>query len=78
MISRDPEFYFPSDHAYNRAKQRGIDFEIVAETIESGQVKDAYGSNCKLFVKEIPTHENPIGVIADVETGKIITIEHRE
>jgi len=74
-ISRNPEQYELTNHAYNKAKQRDIPFELVSNVIQNGDISDAEGDNCKLFVNESHLDILPVGVVANVDTKEIITIE---
>lgn len=76
-VPREKSFYWPSDHAYNRAEQRNIDWEYVAETLAQGEIKRCHKEDCKLFVHDFYGLDTPIGVIADIQTGEILTVEWR-
>jgi hypothetical protein len=77
-VPRDPSFYSPTTHAGQQAKHRNIGWDTVAETIETGDVKPSHKQNCCLFVKEYPTLENAVGVVANYKDGVVITIEFRK
>ena len=76
-ISRNPEDYRPTTHAGQQAKHRDIDWQHVAETIREGDIKNSHKENCVLFVKEFISKDKPVGVVANVEDGAIITVEYR-
>jgi len=76
-VPRQPSYYYPGYHAYQQHKHRDIDWKDVARTIEEGEIRDANGTDNKLFVKEFPALDNPIGVVVDTSDGKIITVEWR-
>jgi len=76
-VSRNPEDYWPSNHAYNRSRQRGIDWPLVASTIKDGQLKESHKDGCKLFVEDYHFTDDPVGVVANVDSGEIITVEWR-
>jgi hypothetical protein len=77
-IPRDPEFYHPSEHARIRKRERDMSWDKVSNTIQNGRVKNAKGENCKLFVAEYEQDENPVGVMANVDNGEIITVQYRK
>lgn len=77
QVERDPGYYFPSDHAVNRAKERGIDWPLVASTIKDGEVVESHKDGCYLFIEEFEFVDDPVGVVA-AESGKILTVEWRE
>lgn len=74
QVERDPEHYYPSDHAVNRAKQRGIDWPLVASTIKDGEVKPSHKDGCYLFIEEFEFVDRPVGVVV-AESGEIVTVE---
>jgi len=76
-ISRNPDDYYPSDHATIRAKERGIDWPVVVNVIEQGEIKDSHKEDCVLFVDEYSFTPDPVGVVADYTDGEIITVEYR-
>ena len=77
-VSRNPRDYHPTVHAIDRAKTRGISFEVVAETIREGEVRPSHKDGCVLFVREFLDKNKPIGVVANRESGEVITVEHRK
>jgi len=74
-IPRDAGFYYPTTHTVDRAKTRDIDMELIATTIEDGYVQPAKGNkNLHRFIKEYAWLEHPIGVVANIKTGEIVTV----
>lgn len=76
-VPREPKHYFPSVHAIDRAKARGIDWDIVSKTIQDGEIKKSHKDGCRLFVKDYQHTDNPVGVVANIETGEILTVQWR-
>jgi len=72
-ISRDPSDYEPTNHALQRAKYRGIDLELVAETIEDGECYPSHKEDCRVFKRDFVHTEQPVHVVANVETQSVIT-----
>jgi transcriptional/translational regulatory protein YebC/TACO1 len=72
-VSRDPSDYEPTNHALQRAKYRGIDLELVAETIEQGECRESHEDDCKVFVNDFEHTDNPVRVVANVEMQSVIT-----
>lgn len=77
-VPREPKHYFPSVHAIQRSKDRKITWEETAETIQTGDIVDSHKENCKLFIKHFDYYEKPVGVVASITSGEIITVEFRE
>jgi len=77
-IPRDPSHYSPSVHAGQQRKHRGIDWEIVADTIQHGEVLDKHEDDCVMFVQEYEQLQAPVGVVANYKMGVLITIEFRK
>ena len=77
-VPREPNHYYPSEHAVVRHKDRKIPWEDAAATIKNGTVFDSHKENCKLFIKHFDYYEKPVGVVASVTSGEIITVEFRE
>jgi hypothetical protein len=77
MVSRDPSDYHPTVHCTQRSRERGISYEQIATTIQDGRIEPSPQDNCKLFVKEFDQELNPVGVVADIQANKIITVEYR-
>lgn len=73
-ISRDPSDYRPRDHALQRAKYRGIDLELVSETIADGSVDPSWEDNCHVFKKSSVHTDYPVRVVANTETCEVITV----
>jgi len=76
-VPREPKHYFPSVHAIDRAKARGIDWDIVSKTIQEGEIKKSHKDGCRLFVKDYQHTDNPVGVVANIESGEILTVQWR-
>lgn len=76
-IPRDPSAYHPTVHCIDRHKKRGIDLPDIAATIQTGEIKDSHEPGCSLFVKEFEYYPKPIGVVANTQTGEIVTVEYR-
>lgn len=76
-VPRDPSHYHPSTHAKQMSRDRGISFSKAAETISDGEVRRTHKPKCKLFVKEFAGDDYPVGVVANVEDGHILTVEWR-
>lgn len=77
QIPRDPSHYRLSIHAGQRRVERDIPKEAIADTIETGEVRHTNHENKRLFVKQYPGDEYPVGVVANVEDGEIVTVEWR-
>lgn len=77
-VPREPSFYHPSTHAGQQRKHRGISWDQVAETLAEGRVKTCHKPDCRLFVREFEDEDRPIGVVASVECGEILTVEWRK
>lgn len=76
-VPRDPEHYHPTIHAKDQRRHRGIDWLDVSEAIQEGEIRNSHEPECKLFVHECG-HAHPVGVVANVETGEIVTVEFRK
>jgi len=77
-IPRNPEFYYPSRHARIRKKEREIPWQKVTKTLKHGNVKNANGEHCKMFVCHFEKDEYPVAVVANVDIGEIVTVEWRK
>jgi len=73
-VSRDPSDYRPKDHAIDRAKYRGIDFDLIGKTIANGDVYTSHKSECRIFKQDYEHTDRPVRVVANVETGEVITV----
>ena len=73
-ISRDPSDYRPRDHVFDRANYRGIDLELVGKTISEGEVYPSHKSECRVFKRDYSFTDRPVRVVANVETGEVITV----
>lgn len=68
-VPRDPEHYYPSQHATIRKRERGIEWADVSEAIANGTVTESInGENQVLFYTESVT------AVANPECGEIITV----
>lgn len=76
-ISRNPEDYSPTTHAGQQAKHRNIHWDYVAEAIREGEIQQSHKEDCVIFVREFVSKDDPVGVVANVENGAIITVEYR-
>lgn len=76
-IPRNPNFYYPSTHAVQQQKHRDIRWELIAETIRTGELKGSHKENCELFVKDFTHTNHPVGVVANYVEGEVITVEWR-
>lgn len=74
-VPRDPGHYYPSDHAVQRAKERGIDWEDVAQAIAEGEIRQTHEPDRTLFVEEIAVDDERVGVVAHPQDGEIVTVE---
>ena len=77
-VSRNPEDYYPSQHACQRAKYRNIDWPLVASTIKDGEVRNSHKDGCKVFVEDYHFTDDPVGVVVDITSGEIITVQWRD
>lgn len=76
-VPRNPEEYHPTVHAVDRAKSRGIDWVLVSKTIQEGEVKRSHKDGCRLFINDYHHTDDPVGVVANVESGEIVTVQWR-
>jgi len=67
-VSRDPSEYRPTIHAGQRAKERGINWDRVADAIDGGEVRQTHRRGCRLFV------DDGVGVVVDVADREILTV----
>lgn len=73
-ISRDPSDYRPCNHALQRAKYRGIDLELVSETIAEGEAHPSWKEGCYVFTKDFVHTDHPVRVVCDIERGAVVTV----
>jgi len=73
-IPRDAGFYYPSEHAVIRKRDRNISWEIVSQTIETGEISEANGETRKTFTKWIADEGDILCVVACIKTGNIDTM----
>lgn len=76
-VPRDTDHYWPSIHASQQRKHRNIEWIVVAETIKHGEIKKSHKDDCCLFVHDLRDTDEPVGVVANYETGEILTVEWR-
>lgn len=74
QISRDPSDYRPRNHALQRAKYRGIDLELVGETIAEGSVHPSYENNCYVFKRDFEHTDKPVRVVVNAQRQCVITV----
>lgn len=73
-VSRDPADYHPSDHAFIRARERGIHEDLIGQAIREGHLQEAKGGYPSVrFILEAGLSE-PVGIVADADTGQITTV----
>jgi len=77
-VPRDPSHYELTIHAKQQRRHRDIHPQYIEETIKEGKIKNSHGENCVLFVREFISKDNPIGVVVNYGSGKIITVEYRK
>jgi len=77
-VPREPEFYHPTTHAGQQRKDRGIEWVQVSKTLADGRVKTSHKKCCRLFIREFEGLDKPVGVVADVTNGEIVTVEWRK
>lgn len=75
-ISRNPSDFSPTTHAKQQRKHRNIDWDAVADAIQEGEVKQSHKDDCVIFVHDCG-YTDPVGVVANVVEGAILTIEFR-
>lgn len=73
-ISRDPSDYRPRDHALQRAKYRGIELDLVAETIAEGRVYSSHKPHCRVFKHDYAHTDRPVRVVADIHAQEVLTV----
>lgn len=74
---RDPSHYRPTVHAGQRAKEREIDWELVADAIETGDIHDAPGADCYQFVLKTAGATPAVCVVVDAAAGDVLTVAWR-
>ena len=73
-VPRDPSHYRLSMHAAQRRKNRGITFEQIANTIESGIVQEAKGGHPTVEFVHVPMgSDEAVGVVANAADGTVKT-----
>jgi len=78
MSLRDPSSYSPTVHCVQQYKHRDIALEDIAATIKEGKQKTTHKEDVYLFIKEFSWYEQPIGVVANIKNGNILTVEYRD
>lgn len=73
-VPRDAEAYYPSEHAILRKRKRGIKWDWVSNTLESGRVHPSHKPDCRVFMDYIAERGELLKVIANVEEGEIVTV----
>jgi len=73
-IPREPDYYWPSTHAKQRRRDRGIQWEWVAHTIENGRVHPSVQDDCRVIMERIEDKNELLQVVANVESGEIVTV----
>lgn len=76
-IPRNPSYYSPSTHAKQQRKHRDIPWELVAETIETGELIGDHRQDCEKFIEEFEGVDLPVCVVVNYEMGVVITVEWR-
>lgn len=76
-VPRDPEFYHPTIHSLQMARERKIPWDYVATTLSQGEIHRAEKSGCRLFLREFDYLPFPIGVVANKNDGDVVTVEYR-
>lgn len=77
QVPREPSNYQPTTHAVQQSKHRKIDFKDVAQVIQEGATRPTHKDDCYLFISELPHYNDPIGVVANIQNGNILTVEYR-
>lgn len=75
---RDPSDYRLSIHAGQQRTHRDIPKAAIKEAIRYGEIRDTHKPQTKLFVADYPGEDLPVGVVADIHDGEIVTVEWRE
>jgi len=73
-IPREPGYYYPSDHAVIRKRDRGIQWGWVAHTIENGRAHPSVQDDCRVIMERIDQADELLQVVANVESGEIVTV----
>jgi hypothetical protein len=71
-VPRDPEFYWPTEHAVLRKRKRGIDWNTVSDAIKTGRLHNQDANKTCVFIKN--TAEGIVYVAANHESGAIATV----
>jgi hypothetical protein len=71
-VPRDPEHYFPTEHAVLRKRRRGINWEQVSDAITEGRVHNRDANETCVFIHN--TSDGMLYVAANHVTGAIATV----
>jgi len=71
-VPRDPEHYWPTEHAVLRRRRRGIDWEQVSDAIQDGRLHNQGENETCVFINE--TSEGLLYVAANHVSGAIATV----
>lgn len=77
-IPRDASHYRLSVHAGQQRVDRDIPKAAIADTLETGSIRQTHRPNVRMFTKQYPGDEWPVAVVADVVSGEILTVEMRD
>lgn len=77
-ISRDPEDYRLSIHAGQQLRERDIPKLAVPEALIAGDIRHTHEREKRLFVTDYPGCDRPVGVVANVHDGEIVTVMWRD
>lgn len=75
-ISRNPEDYTPTVHAFDRSRKRDIDWLLVTAAIKEGEIKPATEPHQRAFVHDLYYTDKPIAVVVDPSDNEIVTVEY--
>jgi len=71
-VPRDPEHYWPTTHAKQRKKYRGIEWEEVSEAIREGRLHNQGENETCVFINQ--TGDGMIYVACNHVSGAIATV----
>jgi hypothetical protein len=77
-IPRSPSHYQPTSHCVQQSRYRGIEYSIIAETIQDGTIKNSHKENCCLFINDFHFADDPVAVVVNYVDGAILTVEWRQ
>jgi len=77
-VPRNPEEYYPTEHAVLRKKKRGIEWGNVSEAISNGRLNNEHENNQCVFTKQFD--DRLLYVAANYEQGAITSVwaEHKD